>query len=289
MLISGNDGREEVVLTPKQEKLVVYIRRLYDTLGAQATDAIFSRCGIRALLKEKSQVDMHEEKMKKRRERKKAKEDDDPIAALLGRLTESDQEDECSCIGCRARRSSTHNYLWVTDSIQDSIRHDMGDLFLKTPPALGREVLVGIFTKAMALGYVLGRDEKKITSGKYDAELDQIDRLNAVNNLDKMLESTEGMMNIEGDSPIAQMVSMASEEAREVIKIMKKFILNAIIPPGEVHHIASSIQQDHMASKLPSFLGGTGEPFSITERLEECLSEREQSIKRLRDALEQKQ
>jgi hypothetical protein len=279
-----NDGRqvsEEVKFTKQQERLVIYARRLYSTLGAQAFDALMEPFGMKALLKDKCSMELEQDKA----EEKVSHQELNPIDEFLSKVIGEEKQQQaghCQCEMCkRTGAAKDVPFRAAYAMLNSDAEQDLTDLYMNSPHFRGPELLMRYFARGIALGYVLGRDERKVISGKYDDDLDQLDRLNAIAELDKELSVSESMMQVKG-SGIMEMAAVAFEERRDIIKMMRKYIDSKIIPVKEIRDICSLTQHEYIASQILPFI----ETFNLIDMMEQRLLEKEAEIKRLKSALE---
>jgi hypothetical protein len=289
----NNDGSglEDHKITREQERLVIYTNRLYDTLGGQAADAIELDFGLPALLAEKCSMEIEQDKQKA--------EGKDPDKTAVEHLFEmmspdheredSEEEDTCQCAACRIRRGEgINNFKAVMAMLRSNAERDLAEQTANCPTAHLPSLIIQTFYRALAMGYVLGRDEKEIKSGTHDDDLDKLDRMNALREIDKELLISEAVMeatsNQRKGSPLGailgQHMSLAFEERRDMIRMSKKFIENGIIPVKEIRNIVDRCQTEN----LLGFFGG-GNAKSLLSKIEDELSSKEAELRRLKEAL----
>ncbi len=292
-----NDGSgrqlEDHKITEEQERMVIYARRLFDTLGRHAADALVDDFGLEALLKEKSTIDIEQEKQGKG-EKEQPKDSVEKLFSFMkseqDMVKEQDEEHECQCALCQAKRGKKANTLkTIMAMIGDDAERNLAEEVSNCPHAFQISMVIKTFYRALAMGYVLGRDERKIASGKYDEKLAQLDRINALREIDRELLVSEAVMGATGNMPkmsgplgamLGDHLSMAFEERRDVIKLLRRFIENGIIPVKEIREIA-----DRCQSEMVFGIFG-GQKINLVGKIEEELSAKEEELKRLKQALE---
>lgn len=283
-------GLEDHRITRDQERLTIYTNRLYDTLGGQAADAVELEFGLPALLAEKSSQEIRQEERKKPTDEDSHKNAIEQLFDMMSSDSEDDEEDDnCQCMKCKIKRGEPlNNFKTIMAMTSSIIERDLSEKAVNCPVGHIPGLLTQMFYRAFAMGYVLGRDEKEIASGKHDDDLDKIDRMNALREIDKELLISEAVMEATGNMPkrgriggmIGEHMSLAFEERRDMIKMTRKFIENGIIPVKEIRNIVDRCQTEN----LLGFFGG-GNAKSLLSKIEDELSSKEAELRRLKEAL----
>ena len=291
---NDGSGLEDHRITEEQERMVIYARRLLSTLGGHAADALAEDFGLNALLKEKSSIDIANEKQKAKGEEEQPQDSVERLFNFMKseqELKEGQEEQECQCALCQMKKGKkAHSLKVIMAMIGDDAERDLAEELANCPHAYQTSMVIKTFYRALAMGYVLGRDERKIKSGQYDEQLAQLDRMNALKEIDKELMVSEAVMGATSKNPprlpgplgamLGDQLSMAFEERRDVIKLLKRFIENGIIPVKQVREIADRCQSE----MLFSVFGGS--KINLVSKIEEELTAKEDELKRLKQALE---
>ena len=281
-IFDGADGKvvnmNEHKLAKTEERLVIYARRLFATMGAQASDCLRSPFGIDALLKEKGLAQIKQEKNNPEQDTGLSKEESIFKSLMEDAFKKQEEEPEDSSEKPKVLASNEFSEAFraisfdsgkvLTDEIMNMKFYNIVE-FAKV-----------LFAQAVALGYVLGRDEKEIISGKYDEKLERIDRLSAILELDREMANAE--LALSGKTTLPDEVLDQVEERRDVIKIMRKYIDNEVLSIKEIRNIADSTQVEHLVRLAMPFLTEISLADKVSERL--CAAETE--AKRLKKALE---
>jgi len=286
-------GMEDHKVTEEQERLTIYANRLYNTLGRHAADAIEADFGLPALLAEKSSIDIEQEKHDAEKGKDPKRTAVDHLFDMMGQDPENgeseDSDEQCQCPICRIQRGEKiNNFKTILAMLRQDVERDLSEKVINCPVGHLPSLYIQMFYRALAMGYVLGRDEKEIASGKYDADLDKLDRINALAEIDKELLVSEAVMEATGKMPkrgglfgsIGEHMSLAFEERRDMTKMMRKFIENGIIPVKEIRYIVDKCQSENIFGFL-SGSGGRG----MLAKIEDELTSKESELRRLKEAL----
>jgi hypothetical protein len=282
-------GLEDHRITREQERLTIYTNRLYDTLGGQAADAVELDFGLPALLAEKSAQEIRQEEKKKPSDEDSHKNAIEQLFDMMKSDSEDDEDDNCQCMKCKIKRGEPlNNFKTIMAMIGSIMERDLAEKVANCPHSHQTGLLIQMFYRAFAMGYVLGRDEKEIASGKHDDDLDKIDRMNALREIDRELLISEAVMEATGSMPksggiggmIGEHMSLAFEERRDMIKMTRKFIENGIIPVKEIRNIVDRCQSENI---IGFFSGGNAR--GMLAKIEDELSLKEAELRRLKEAL----